>query len=100
MGPSVRDFWSHVDKSGTCWPYSTAYSYGSVMWKGRHTAAHRVAWELTYGPIPAGMHVLHRCDNKPCVNPDHLFLGTQRDNAIDYYTKIRSGTHHPFGPLR
>jgi hypothetical protein len=58
--------------------------------KGRNLRAHRVAWELTNGPIPAGMHVLHRCDNRPCIEPSHLFLGTQADNMADKKAKGRS----------
>lgn len=54
--------------------------------------AHRVAWDLTYGPIPDGMLVLHRCDNPSCVRPDHLFLGTQTDNMLDRKAKGR-GNH-------
>lgn len=49
-----------------------------------------MAWELTVGPIPDGLYVCHRCDNPPCVRPDHLFLGTPSDNAIDRERKGRS----------
>ena len=67
--------------------------------------AHRLAWELTFGPIPDGLHVLHACDNPPCIRPDHLMLGTQRANMRDAGRKGRLGvgkyaTHckrgHPF----
>ncbi len=51
--------------------------------------AHRAAWEYTRGPVPAGLFVLHRCDNPPCCNPAHLFLGTQADNMADMQAKGR-----------
>lgn len=57
------------------------------VWKIR--ATHRVSWELYCGPIPKGMNVLHRCDNASCVNPDHLFLGTQKENVLDMNKKGR-----------
>jgi hypothetical protein len=51
--------------------------------------SHRAAWKLTHGPIPDGLQVLHRCDNPPCCNPAHLFLGTQQDNIADMHKKGR-----------
>lgn len=64
--------------------------YGSLAIKRKSLLAHRVSWELHRGPIPDGMKVLHSCDNPPCVNPDHLFLGTQSDNMSDCGRKGRS----------
>lgn len=63
--------------------------YGTVWMAGRMAYAHRVAWEKENGPIPSGMCVLHLCDNPPCTNPAHLFLGTQRDNVADMLSKGR-----------
>jgi len=92
-GPLPERLWTRVDstKNG-CWPWSgnTLRGYGRLRFQNRDHIAHRVAWELTYGPIPDGMCVLHRCDNPPCCNPKHLFLGTQQDNIDDRDHKGRT----------
>lgn len=90
--PLEMTFWSKVNirESEECWPFQghlTKKGYGGC---GRRGRAHRVAWELTYGPIPNGLHVLHKCDNPSCCNPRHLFLGTSLDNSRDMVNKGRS----------
>src|SRR5690606_32428514 len=70
-------FWGKVDVRGPseCWPWKASTwpsGYGQFRMDGRPTGAHRVAYAVTRGDIPAGLHVLHRCDNPPCVNPNHL----------------------------
>lgn len=64
--------------------------YGIVDVNGKHANAHRISWELHRGPIPAGLCVLHQCDVPGCVNPDHLFLGSLRDNTQDMLRKGRN----------
>lgn len=73
-----------------CWLWFGAEGsgYGRVGFKGNLLLTHRVSWELTNGPIPDGLWVLHKCDVRCCVNPDHLFLGTPKDNMQD---KLRKG---------
>ena len=78
-----------------CWEwqgYRNPAGYGALRWRGSRVNAHRVAWELAYGPIPGNMHVLHTCDNPACCNPSHLFLGTHADNMQDRNIKNRGGT--------
>jgi len=71
--------------------------YGRKKVGSRTVLAHRHAWELANGLVPEGLCVLHRCDNPPCINPDHLFLGTRADNNADRDAKGRSkrGRHYP-----
>jgi len=91
-------FWSKVRKTQTCWVWTACISgnnnYGSFKFEGRMQPSHRVAWVLKHGPIPDGLNVLHRCDNPPCVNPDHLFLGTHAENMADMRTKQRQVAPH------
>lgn len=85
-------FWSHVKQTDDCWEWQGATrtdGYGFAKREGKYVAAHRYAFTLTQGPIPTGLQILHTCDNKLCVRPDHLRLGTQKDNMIDMALKKR-----------
>jgi hypothetical protein len=80
-----------------CWLWVGAIlpdKYGTIRIDGRTQKAHRVSWELHRGQIPEGLFVCHKCDVRCCVNPDHLFLGTQQDNVNDMMRKGRGKYAH------
>jgi hypothetical protein len=82
-----------VDTTGECWMWrgsTMTGGYGKTHFNGKRLGAHRRAYMLTYGDIPEGMHVCHRCDEPGCVRPEHLFLGTPTDNARDMVAKNRA----------
>lgn len=88
------EFWANMEETEDgCWEWQLSKQtngYGQVWFNGEQRTAHRLSWILTHGDIPEGICVLHRCDNPPCCNPDHLFLGTQADNMKDMTQKGRS----------
>lgn len=87
----MKLFWDKVVKTNDCWnwiAYKDSKGYGKFNFNGRTTRTHRVSWILNFGD-PGKMCVLHKCDNRSCVNPDHLFLGTYEDNNKDRNDKER-----------
>jgi len=85
-------FWRYVEKTSSCWIWKGAkqpFGYGVILFRKKYVGAHRVSWILNEGEIPEGLSVLHHCDTPACVNPRHLFLGTQKDNIRDGIAKGR-----------
>lgn len=98
MTPAER-LWRFVEKTDGCWIWTgfrntyksrlSTVGYGRLRVGNRTLLAHRLSWEIHFGEIPAGMDVLHECDNPPCVRPDHLKLGSHADNMRDMYKRGR-----------
>jgi hypothetical protein len=106
LRPLEERFWEKVNKKSPeeCWEWTAVKNlqgYGNIHIGSktdgsyRTLVAHRVSWEMHYGPIPDGLCVLHRCDNPACVNPNHLSLGTQLENIQDMLNKGRESLSHP-----
>lgn len=100
---TVARFWAKVNKTDTCWLWTASTrhkGYGAFAYRldGRmvNDRAHRFSYQLHVGPIPAGMFVLHSCDVPACVNPAHLFLGTNTDNVRDMMAKGRGNAGKSF----
>jgi hypothetical protein len=93
-------FWERVNKTDGCWEWQgyLTHGYGTFRYEGRHQGAHRVSYAMAYGN-PGSLQVLHHCDNRRCVRPDHLFLGTNTDNVADKMAKNRQarGQRVPVG---
>lgn len=101
--PVPLRFWEKVQRNerDKCWPWlgtRKPNGYGMIGIGGKIVSAHRLSWELTYGEIPPGFFVCHKCDNPPCVNPSHLFLGTAEDNVHDAQAKGRIPVARPRPP--
>ena len=89
-----ENLWAKIQQRGPsdCWEWTACKDkdgYGKFQYCGSPSMAHRVVWEFTRGKIPGGLNVCHHCDNPSCCNPNHLFLGTDRDNMRDKVNKHR-----------
>jgi hypothetical protein len=93
IGDMATRFWAKVRKSEGCWEWTGAANQAGYGWfkiaRQSPDRAHRISWRLAHGEIPPGECVLHQCDNRLCVRPDHLYLGDRIQNAADRVKRER-----------
>lgn len=89
----MKRFFDKVNKTNTCWLWTASLrgktGYGAFKLNGKVLDAHRLSYQLHNGEIPSGLYVCHTCDNRKCVNPKHLFLGSTKDNWQDGFDKLK-----------
>lgn len=98
----MKNFWDKVNKTDSCWNWTAAtngngYGLFKIPKTRKNILAHRFSYSLAHGEIEEGMFICHTCDNRSCVNPNHLFAGTAKDNVHDMDAKGRRVTSQPIG---